>query len=177
MFATSPPPSYPRPVYPPDTPLRDLATAELFVVCSLRLWVLAYRDPEGETTDWRRGFVHAGIDVAGANGFDALFRIVAAMARRSLDVRCPLAAHLGRDEAWLLRLVSLLQRLRIAESEAILGDWLPPGAARGALAPAQKFAWALAASGLPVPLRHCEAASLERLTPMAHGARGLALVH
>jgi hypothetical protein len=44
------------------------------------------------------------------------------------------------------------------------------------VAPAERFAVDLAASGLHPPYRHAEAATLHLLAPEAHAARGLALV-
>jgi hypothetical protein len=79
----------------------------------------------------------AGIEDEGAPAFDILFRIVLQSAKRPLDVRCPCCAHLGKDEAWLLQLASLLQRERLEEAAAVLGEWLPPSALRMALLPAK----------------------------------------
>jgi hypothetical protein len=166
----------PTPVYAVNEPLADLRTAELFVVSSLRLWVLPHRDPTGIHPDWRGGFVAADIDDFGAPAFDQLFQIVAAAARRSLDVRCQRCARLGGDEGFLLQLLSLLQRERTEAAAAILGDWLPPAAARLALLPAKGFAAALMEGGLSIPVRHAEAASADYLGAAAYADRGLALV-
>lgn len=166
----------PTSVYAVNEPLADLRTAELFVVSSLRLWVLPHRDPTGIHPDWRGGFVAAGIDDVGAPAFDQLFRIVAAAACRSLDVRCLRCARLGEDEGFLLQLMSLLQRERIAAASAILADWLPSAAARMALLPARGFALALVDAGLPIPVRHAEAASADYLGASGCSDRGLALV-
>ncbi len=166
----------PTPVYAANEPLADLRTAELFVVSSLRLWVLPHRDPTGIHPDWRGGFVAAGIDDVGVPAFDGLFQIVAAAARRSLDVRCLRCARLGEDEGFLLQLLSLLQRERAVAANAILGDWLPPAAARMALLPARGFAMALADGGIAIPLRHVEAASADHVGAAGYSDRGLALV-
>src|SRR6185312_2041936 len=169
-------PARPRPVYAPDTPLSELRAAELLVVSSLRLWILPYTAPTERHPDWRVGFRRAGLSDAGVDGFDALFRIVASAALRSLDVRCPRCARLGEDEAWLLQLGCVLQRRHFSEAAAILGNWLPPAALRIAVAPAERFAVGLAASGLHLPCRHAEAATVRLLAPEAHAARGLTLV-
>jgi hypothetical protein len=169
-------PARPRPVYASNTALAALCTAELFVVSSLRLWVLPYTDPAGQHPDWRHGFARAGIAETGADGFDALFRIVASMARRSLDVRCPRCARLGGDEAWLLQLASLLQQRHSLDAAAILGDWLPLATVPMAMAPAERFAVGLTERGLHLPYRHAEAATAHLLAPSAHAARGFALV-
>jgi hypothetical protein len=161
-------------VYAAKTPLTDLQTAELFAVMSLRLWVAALRDPTAVTLGWRSGFDAAGIDDAGGDAFDALFRIVAASALRTLDVRCTRCAELGEDEGRLLQLLSLLQRRRSVEAAAILADWLPSAAKRLALVSAQGFAASLLEGGLMIPLRHAEAAGAIRSG--AYADRGLALV-
>jgi hypothetical protein len=83
---------------------------------------------------------------------------------------------LGEDEAWLLQLGCVLQRRHFSEAAAILGNWLPPAALRIAVAPAERFAVGLAASGLHLPCRHAEAATVRLLAPEAHAARGLTLV-
>jgi hypothetical protein len=166
----------PTPVYAVNEPLADLRTAELFVISSLRLWVLPHRDPTGVHPDWRGGFVAAGIDDFGAPAFDGLFQIVAATARRSLDVRCLRCARLGEDEGFLLQLLSLLQRERTEAASAILRDWLPSAAARLALLPAQGFARALMEGGLSIPVRHAEAASADYVGATGYSDRGLALV-
>ena len=157
-------------VYAANEPLQRLGTAELFVVSSLRLWVLPHRDPTGIHPDWRRGFVAAGIEETGAPDFDRLFTTIATAARRSLDVRCLRCARLGADEGLLLQLLSLLQRDRVAAASPIIADWLLLAAARMALPPARGYAAALQEGGLTIPLRHREAAGA------SHFDRGLALV-
>ena len=102
----------PLPVYATDTPLAGLRTAELFVICSLRLWVSGWQDRSETPPDWRKGFKVAGMADGGDAAFDELLRVVATTAVRSLDVRCRQCAHLGQDEGWLLQLLSLLQRDR-----------------------------------------------------------------
>ena len=92
-------------------------------------------------------------------------------AKRPLDVRCPCCAQLGKDEAWLLQLASLLQRERLEGAAAILGEWLPPATLPMALLPAKCFADALSAGRLRIPLRHARAA-----VQADYADRGLALV-
>jgi hypothetical protein len=167
----TPPPA----VYAAETPLAEMQMAELFVVVSLRLWVLQHCDPTGVHRDWRDGFTAAGIDDAGRDAFDALFKIVAATALRRLDVRCPRCIALGEDEGRLLQLLSLLQRGRQGAA-AILSDWMPTAAGRVALIAAEGFAESLLDGGLPIPLRHVEAASSIAPAGAAYADRGLCLV-
>lgn len=167
----------PLTVYATDMPLAHLRTAELFVVCSLRLWVLGWRDRDAVSPDWRKGFAVAGIAGDGEAAFDELLRVVATTAVRSLDVRCKRCARLGEDEAWLLQLLSLLQRDRIAEAAAILSHWLPPSAVRLATGPAQVAAAALVASGLALPIGDAEAAPSCRSASPGQGGCGSTLIH
>lgn len=166
----------PQPVYPPDLPMAELRTPELLPVASTRLWVASLREPEAGHPAWQGGLEAAGIARMGAPALEALLRIVATAAQRSLDVRCMRCARLGADEAALLHILSLLQGGRQVEALAILADWLPCAAARLALAPAEGFARAMARGGLDLPLRHAEAATIHRLAPTAHADRGLAMV-
>lgn len=164
----------PQPAYPQDTPIAELRTAELFVLVAVRLWAAPHRDPGRTHPDWRGSFAAAGIDKIGLPGFDALLRILATTALAPLDVRCARCAKLGEDEAWLLQLVSLLQRDRMVEAAAILQQWLPRAGARIALAYAVEFAAAMAGAGLAVPHRPAGVAAT------IHGVRTaprLALVH
>jgi hypothetical protein len=158
-------------VYADDAPLAELGTAELLVVASLRLWALPFKYPRESHPDWRAGFCAAGIEDEGAPAFDILFRIVLQSAKRPLDVRCPCCAQLGKDEAWLLQLASLLQRERLEEAAGVLAEWLPPAALRMAMLPAKSFADALSAGRLRIPLRHASAAARA-----SYADRGLALV-
>lgn len=137
--------------YPPHTVLGELCTAELFVVSSLRLWVHAYCGCTCGYPDWRDGFDCAGVENAGAEGFDTLWHIVASSALRALDIRPMYCAHLGEDEGRFLRLLALLQNDGPAGAESILGDWCPPGAVRVALGPAQAVANALRVRRLLLP--------------------------
>ena len=165
-----------RPLYRRDMPVAELRAAEAFIVAVLRLWAAPHRAPAERHPDWRAGFRAAGIAQDGAAAFEGLFRIVASAGRRKLDFRCQRCAGLGSDEALLLQLLMLLQRARWEEAAVILADWLPPAASRMAMVPAIGLAGVLAAAGLVVPLRHCEAAEIHRRVPAAQ-IRGCELVH
>jgi hypothetical protein len=162
-------------VYADDTSLFDLGTVELFVVTVLRLWVAGYGDAAWRA-QWPSAFRAAGIEPGGAPAFGSLMRTIAGAAHRSLDMRATACRRLGRDEGKMLHLVSLLQRDRMVEAVAVLGDWLPPAAVRLAARHASAFAAGLAHAGLVVPLRHAQAAVVSRLTAYAHAAPGLALL-
>lgn len=140
-----------RIAYPAHTVLGELKTAELFVVSSLRLWVMSHSGPVDAYPDWREGLHRARIGTAGAVGFDTLCRILATTALRSLDVRSLTCKRLGEDEAWMLSLLGQLQHDRVGDAERILSSWCPPSAARLAITPARAFATALCARRLRLP--------------------------
>lgn len=168
--------SLPRPVYRSDTPLAELGTAELFVIALTRLWAAAHGESARPAMDWRSGFAAVGVAGESSESFDYLLQILAVATRRTLDVRHPHCSTLGRDEAWLLRIISLLQHRSCAEVELILSYWLPPAPVRVASLHAQRFANALAEAELVIPLRHCDAAVPRPIAP-SYQNPGLLLVH
>jgi hypothetical protein len=165
----------PEPAYPTNAPIEALRTPELFVLAALRHWVAPHRDPGGAHGDWRGAFQAAAIEETGAPSFDAFCRILGAAAVAPLDVRCVKCARLGEDEAWLLQLVSLMQRDRVIEAAAILEHWLPRAAARIAFAHVGSFAAAMASARLVVPHRPGVAAATSAVGQTHRPA--LALVH
>jgi hypothetical protein len=152
----------------------ELETAELLLIGTLRLSLLQWRDPEGEHPDWRGGFETAEIAEDAVPAFDALLRIIAATARRRLDLRCRHCPALGADELRLLRILALMQRERDADAAALLADCLPPVALRMAMLPARGLAMALLQGGLLLPLR--ETTAMAATAPPCDD-RGLALLH
>jgi len=142
-----------EPSYPENTDVAELRTAELFGMAALRLWAAPYREPGFEHADWREGFAAAGLGCGALSGFDTLMLIVSTAALRPLDVRCLRCTKLGQDEGLFLQLLATLQQHRADLAAAVLGQWLPPAAARAALEPAQGLADALAAGGLMLPRR------------------------
>jgi hypothetical protein len=125
----------------------------------------------------RQGFVRAGIERSGAAGFDQLLKILMATASNPPDIGILGCARLSAGEGRLLQLFRLIQRDRLAEAAAVLGEWLPPAAVRSALGPAQAFAAAMSEAGLLVPLRHPDAASIAPRPATIHIAAGSDLVH
>ena len=132
-----------RTLYTASELLSELRTGEVFLVCSLRLWVLSHYRDLGPCPDWREGFQRAGIGCAGAIRFDNLCRIISTSAVRTLHVRSIYCARLGEDEALFLTLLGLLQHDRDLDAEAILRSWCPPTAVRVAMTPARGFAYDL----------------------------------
>jgi len=162
--------------YSTKTLLGELCTPEIFVVTLVRLRAAAAIDPASVPEDWRAGLRAAGVSGLGADAFDLLMHLFGSVLHARLDIRSLRCGGLGEGEALLLQVISLLQHDRYDAAESILSRWLPPGASRVAALQAQRFGRALAATRLVVPLRHCEAAQLDRmLRPTVD--RGLALVH
>lgn len=164
------------PTYSTKTRLGDLSTPEIFIVMLIRLRVAAVIDPQAVPEDWRAGLRAAGVANEGADAFDLLMHLLGPIPRLSLDVRSLRCGGLGEGEALLLQTVSLLQHDHYDDAENILGRWLPPGASRVATLQTQRFARALAATRLLVPLRHC-AAHAAQVYPRPAAARGMALLH
>ncbi|MDB5411065.1 MAG: hypothetical protein JWL84_5977 [Rhodospirillales bacterium] len=165
-----------HPAYVTDAHLIELRTAELFEVTEMRLWAAPYRNPAGNHPGWEHGFAAARVDGGGGVGFDTLFRIIVAAHSRSLDVRCQRCgpAWAGRGAAAAARRPAATDD--VDDALAVLWEWLPPAAVHMALLPAQRFVAALAEAGLRIPdYRPDAAGSIARA--VAHGDRGLALVH
>jgi hypothetical protein len=135
--------SRPRVVYDSRISLKELNTAELFVVSALRLWMLPHYDPAHEYPDWRVGFARAHINADGEMGFHTFCEMLAAGAIEPLRVQALHCPCLSPHEAWPLRVVSLLQQDRLTPAQNILVQRCAPSAARLALAPARDFARAL----------------------------------
>ncbi len=150
----------------PGVEIEALSFSEQFLVWSVRAWVDGYKAGTGRAGLLREGFALAGA----ADGWlvvEELMSIVAAAARRPLDVRCLACRTLGEDEAPLLAAVAGLQQKDEAPAVATVADWLPPSAARAVLALLTRLASELFQAGLRLP------APLHRRIP----ARGLVLVH
>jgi hypothetical protein len=166
----------PIPQYSAKTRLGELYTPEIFVVMLIRVRVATMIDPTSVHEDWRAGLRAAGVANEGADAFDLLMHLLGPVPHLSLDVRSLRCAGLGEGEALLLQTVSLLQRDLYDEAENILGRWLPPGVSRVATLQAQRFARALAATHLTVPVRDSAAERLPVYLPPT-ADRGLSLVH
>jgi hypothetical protein len=136
--------------------LRELKTAELLVITSLRLWVLSHFSGACDWPDWREGFIRGGMSSADAVAFHALCRIIAISALRRLDVRPLHCARLGEDEAWLLEWLALLQRDRVRDAESIVRRICPPSAVRLAIGSGRVFTRALASLRLWLTAHHPE---------------------
>jgi hypothetical protein len=142
-----------RIAYTPNMPLSELSAPEIFVVSSVRLWMLPHCCPSMEYPDWRAGFARAGISCAGALGFNTFCWILATSTSEPLQVRALHCTHLGEHEAWLLEIVSLLQSNKRSPAEVLLARRCARSGARLALAPIEAFANALASQRLWLAFR------------------------
>lgn len=150
----------------PGVEIDTLSFSEQFLVWTIRAWVDGYKAGTG-----RAGLLREGFALAGASDgwllVEELMSIVAASAKRPLDVRCLACKTLGDDEAALLAAIAGLQCEAGAPAIATCEDWLPPSSARVAVKLLGRLARELHRAGmrLPAPV----------LTPVPD--RGLALVH
>jgi hypothetical protein len=143
--------------FAPATRLDELGIGELFVVSSMRLWLLSHSDADFDYPDWRQGFQRARIGTEGALGFETLCRLLATSAIEPLVVHrlhCPaLATH----EWWCLQALYLLQRDCYSGAETLLMHRCRPSVARLALSPATSLARALRMRALWIACRaSCE---------------------
>jgi hypothetical protein len=168
--------SIPAPTYSAKTLLSELLTPEIFVVLLIRLRVAAQYDPASMPDDWRAGLRAAGVTCEGADAFDMLMHLFGSVLHLPLDVRSLRCGGLGQGEALLLQALSLLQHARYDAAEAMLSQWLPPGASRIAAQQAQRFGRALAVVNLVIPMRHSEAAHMD-FARQSTFDRGVALLH
>ncbi|HEY0340737.1 MAG TPA: hypothetical protein VGC34_08035 [Steroidobacteraceae bacterium] len=140
--------------YSPHSQLAALGTAALFVVASVRLWILSRADTSHVYPDWRQGFVRARMSSEGSLAFNTFCNIVTTATWRSLDVRALYCSLLGRQEASILQTTALLQQGYGLAAEATLCSWCPPAAARLAIEPARAFALALRSRHLWMSFRY-----------------------
>lgn len=153
-----------------EMPLRELRTAELLLVTTLRLYAVSRHGHA--KPDWRSGLRAAGLDAASIEGFFDFFGAVGATARRRLDVGCPHCQVLSPDEGLFLQLIAALQRGRIQQAATVLEDWTTSDTPTRTLVPIRIFADALAQAGLIIPPRHGGLSM-----PLFPEQPGLALLH
>jgi hypothetical protein len=126
---------------------RDLRFAEQFTIWALRKWVAVMRSEEKDPVLLRQAFVQATIGDA-FFAFDHLLRIVAASARRTIDVRCVGCHAVSPDEAMALAMIEARQHGDAVSTHMYLDDWVPPAAARIAFDPVTFIAEAMDRGGM-----------------------------
>jgi hypothetical protein len=153
---------------PPYISLRRLcalSTAELFIVCSIRLITQARRAGGPIEPLCREGFDAAHMTMAHALHLSAALCIMETASGRSLDVhdvRCP---EIGKDEELLLQVLLLLQHENEFGARRVLWRLLPPAAARVVLTHLDGLALGMVRAGLHLPhapyaLQPCPAEAL-----------------
>jgi hypothetical protein len=150
----------------PEIQVETLSFAEQFVVWAVRAWVDGYKTGRGRAGLLREGFALAGA----ADGWlllEELMSILAAAARRPLDVRCLACKTLGEDEAPLLAAIGGLQRDDSVSAIVLAERWLPPTAACAVFRLFAQLAAELRRAGMCLPPP----------PPAATLDRGHALVH
>ena len=135
-----------------DLAVRDMATADHFLLVAIRGWVSAARAGRRPAAVLRKPFELARIPTALAH-FDAPMAAAAASAARPLEVRCLRCPRLGEGERAILSTVALAQAGKPDLAARRLAGWLRPEAARDALPRVESLARWMEAAGLPVPLR------------------------
>lgn len=133
-------------------PVRDLSTAEHFLLVAIRHWVKALKEQKNPMQILRRGFNLAKVDAA-MEDFHAVMTITANSATTALDVRCPKCASYGDGEKSIISAVAFAQAEKSQWALQRLGAWLPGSEALAALAHIEKLARELTKSNLVVPLR------------------------
>jgi hypothetical protein len=126
---------------------KDLRFAEQFTVWALRKWVAIMRSDEKDQEELRQAFMQARIGDAFVP-FDYLMRIVAASAKRTIDVRCVRCGMVSLDETLVSGMIEARQQGDAVSTHMYLDDWIPPAAARIAFQPVSFIAEAMDRGGI-----------------------------
>jgi predicted glycoside hydrolase/deacetylase ChbG (UPF0249 family) len=130
-----------------DLLFRELRFAEQFTVWALRKWVAVMKSGDKDDAVLQEAFAQARIGEAFAS-FDYLMRIVAASAKRTIDVRCVVCHAVSLDETIILGMIEARQQGDAVSTHMYLDDWIPPAAARVAFAPVTCVAETMEQGGL-----------------------------
>jgi hypothetical protein len=134
--------------------LRDLDTAELVIVSTLRLWIAAVCGPlRHDTANWYDGLAAAGVTEQPAMAFHEMMEAIVAGVSGPLDFRPRPCRHLGRDESRVLDLLRLLQHNCRCEAAQLLTGWMPAASRRVTGNLALRLAEGLRQAGLILPPR------------------------
>jgi hypothetical protein len=128
----------------PPTPYPDLAAdldkGETILLVAIRWWGESFREGEDPIPCLLQGLETAGTADA-AFSIDGLMSIVARVAKRPVDIRCPRCPRLSDDEKHLLRAACLAQTgNRNMAEKALRATLLSPQAAEFALGPLEGLA-------------------------------------
>jgi hypothetical protein len=145
--------------------LCSLGTAELFILCSIRLITQAQRGGDAIEPLCREGFDAARLTLAHALHLSAALCVMETASGRPLDIhniRCP---EIGQDEELVLQILLLLQHEHEFGARRVLWRLLPPAAARIVLSHLDELAIGMVRAGLLLPqlpytLQPCPAEAL-----------------
>jgi len=135
------------PALPEELHFRDLRFSEQFVVWSVRKWVDIMRTDEKDAAVLRDAFQQAKVGDA-YEAFDYLMRIVAASAKRTIDVRCVRCRDVSLDESMVLSMIEAGQQGDAVSAHMYLDDWVPTAAARIAFSSVSFIAEAMDRAGM-----------------------------
>lgn len=143
----------------------SLGTAELFVLCSLRLIAQAAREGCEIDKTCREGFEIAKLTFAHAQHLASALRAMQAAVPRPLDIHDVRCTAIGADEEAVLQVLLLLQHENEFGARRVLWRMLPPAAARIVLTHLDELAIGMVRAGLLLPqlpytLRPCPAEAL-----------------
>ena len=117
--------------------VKHLTTPENLIVLSIRVWVDALQTKKNPFVEIQKGFLSAGIPKA-SFAFDELMLLTATTAIQSLDVRYLHCEGLGTGELNFISSIAFAQNRKLEWAFQRLSTWLPPAAARRALADERK---------------------------------------
>jgi hypothetical protein len=145
--------------------LCSLTTAELFVLCSLRLVGRAVREGREIDEPCREGFEIARLTLRHAEHLAAAVSAMNDAARGPLDLHDVRCAEVSGDEERVLQVLLLLQHENEFGARRVLWKLLPPAAVRIVLAHLDALAIGMVRAGLLLPqqpyaLRPCPAEAL-----------------
>lgn len=153
-----------------------LTPIETVLVWGIRQWVSAHKAKESGHKAIEAQFDDHGARDAAAS-LDAILRMTAACATRSLDVRCPRCPGLSDDEMRIVAAIGLMQWNEPTIAFELFSSWLPPTGVRMALHMAQGAAAVLTRAGYALPLRRWDFPELEAVARPTLALLQKALVH
>lgn len=153
-----------------------LSPIETVLVWGVRQWVSAHKAKESGHRAIQAQFDSHGVRDAAAS-LDAILRMTAACATRSIDVRCPRCQGLSDDEMRIVAAIGLMQWNEPTVAFELFSTWLPPTGVRMALHMAQGAAIVLTRAGHSLPLRRWDFPELEAVSRPTLALLQKALVH
>lgn len=126
---------------------------ELTVLVAIRTWLRPCCDGRRGHLSWKEILTKAGLRPNGMEYFDLVMHSLMTVTIRPLDIRCPCATELAKDEASLLQTIALLQVTRSQAAIGLLSEWLPQPAVSGLVKLVRWLAIDLLEAGLEIRVR------------------------